>query len=226
MKIALQGQEFVLHHSGLMVWPAQNLAIVSDLHLEKGSHFAQRGYFVPPYDTRETLSRLGGVLSQLKVKRLLVLGDTFHDAKGYARLMPGDRALFEALSVYDPVWIMGNHDGDFVPPGFAGHKDITIGGIAFRHEAGESDIFEISGHYHPKADITHKGARLSRRAFVSDARRMIMPAFGSYAGGLSVTDPAITGLFPQGYRLHVLGSARVFALDPNAGGGFDKTQTG
>ncbi len=214
MKIRFGHHDFVLHHSGLLFWPAENLAVVADLHLEKGSHFAQRGFFVPPYDTRETLSRLGGVLAQLKAKHLLVLGDTFHDKSGFERLMPGDRVLFDALSAYAPVWVRGNHDGDFVPPGFAGHDVFEIAGITFRHEAGEGGDFEISGHFHPKADIVHKGARVSRRSFVSDNRRMILPAFGSYAGGLSVTDPVFAGFFPEGYRLHLLGQTRVFALDP------------
>ena len=131
----------------------------------------------------------------------------------HPRLMPADLALFETLHAYDPIWVRGNHDGDFVPPGFTAHDEIVIDTITFRHEAGQPDRFEISGHYHPKADITHKGARLSRRAFIHDAVRMIMPAFGSYAGGLSVTDQAIAGLFPKGYRLHVLGTSKVFALD-------------
>lgn len=216
MKLGFGGQEFVLHPSGLVFWPAQGLAIVADLHLEKGSHFAQRGYFVPPYDTRETLLRLASVLAQLKPNRLLVLGDTFHDAKGFARLLPADRALFDALGAFAPIWVIGNHDGDFVPPGFTGHSEFVLEGITFRHQAGAGGDFEVSGHFHPKAEMTHKGARLSRRAFVHDHRRLVLPAFGSYAGGLSVTDPAIAGLFPQGYQLHVLGTSRVFTVGRGA----------
>jgi uncharacterized protein len=85
--------------------------------------------------------------------------------------------------------------------------------VIFRHEALEDDKgFEISGHFHPKAEIEYKGARISKRCFVEDGRRMILPAFGSYTGGLSVTDSAIASFFPDGFRIHALGNARVFSI--------------
>jgi metallophosphoesterase superfamily enzyme len=82
---------------------------------------------------------------------------------------------------------------------------------------------EISGHYHPKA-ITHvRGRRLSSRCFISDGQRLIMPAFGAYAGGLNVLDPAIRPLFrPDAFawllgseKLHLLPLARLTA-DPQS----------
>ena len=212
MIITFAGHEFTLHPSGVLHWPERELLIVSDLHLEKGSHFAQRGFFLPPYDSDETLQRLLAVTAVLAPKRIVLLGDSFHDAQGFQRLNDNARALFNELHCFDPVWVTGNHDGGFVPEGFEGCDDYTMDNITFRHEAQTGQGYEISGHYHPKADLVHKGARLSARCFIEDGRRMIMPSFGAYTGGLVVTHPSISGLFPNGHTLHVLGSTRVISL--------------
>jgi len=38
------------------------------------------------------------------------------------------------------------------------------------------------------------GQRISGKSFIHDEKLLIMPAFGSYTGGLNVTDSAIQGL--------------------------------
>ena len=54
-----------------------------------------------------------------------------------------------------------------------------------------------------------RGRRLRRRCFVGDDRRLLLPAFGTYAGGLDVFDPAISGLFADGFRAALLGERSV-----------------
>ena len=53
---------------------------------------------------------------------------------------------------------------------------------------------------------------MRRPCFVADPRRVLLPAFGAYAGGLEVTDPAIAGLFPRGGRVFLLGQERLFSF--------------
>ena len=57
--VSICGKAFRAHMSGALYWPAEKALIVSDLHFEKGSHFAARGQMLPPYDTRETLAQAG-----------------------------------------------------------------------------------------------------------------------------------------------------------------------
>ena len=59
VQVSVQGVSLALRSSGA-VWLAQHQTlVVADLHLEKGSAYAARGQMLPPYDTRETLRRLG-----------------------------------------------------------------------------------------------------------------------------------------------------------------------
>ncbi len=111
------------------------------------------------------------------------------------------------------VWVLGNHDP--APPRDLGGESVVV--FAARHSCsvtrrklGASG--ELSGHYHPKAAIPARGGAVSRPCFIADQRRMILPAFGAYAGGLDVRDPAILRLFPRGGRVFLLGRDRLFSF--------------
>ena len=213
MKIEFGHHEFILHASGTLLWPSQNMLVVSDLHLEKGSHFARRGYFLPPYDSHETLVRLLSVCQATDLHKVLILGDCFHDSLGYHRLGTEEIELFDKLRKFNPVWIKGNHDGDYVPEGFEAHAEHVIEGILFRHQAVKDEKnFEISGHYHPKITLKHKGGRIEKDCFIEDGRKLILPAFGAYTGGLDVSTPEIQSLFPRSFCAHALGADKVVTL--------------
>jgi hypothetical protein len=80
--------------------------------------------------------------------------------------------------------------------------------VLFR--SGRAAPGEISGHYHPKAAVKLRARRFTGRCFVTDGRRLILPAFGAYAGGLDVLDPAVSALFPRGFQVHLLGPGNVY----------------
>lgn len=210
MKITFGGHEFLLHPSGALYWPSEKMLVVSDLHLEKGSHFAPRGFFLPPYDSRHTLSLLAQVCAETGCARLLLLGDSFHDEKGYARLAKTDRHAFNSLTAFAPIWIRGNHDRDFVPEGFSGMLEYKHESIVFRHEASRDDGFEISGHYHPKIDVSTGYTRLSRPCFVEDGQKLVMPSFGAYTGGLSIDNPVFKKIFRNKGRAYAIGKEKVY----------------
>lgn len=213
MKINFGNQEFILHASGTLLWPAQNMLVVSDLHLEKGSHFARRGYFLPPYDSHETLERLLDVCKATELKKILILGDCFHDAHGYHRLGIKEIELFDKIRKFDPIWIKGNHDGEYAPEGFIAYDEYTMKSIVFRHQASKNETgFEISGHYHPKVTLIHKGGKIDKDCFIEDGNRLILPAFGAYTGGLDISDNEIQSLFPNSFQTHILGTDKIVTL--------------
>ncbi len=198
--------------SGALVWPDESLLVIADLHLEKGSSFARKGSVIPPYDSGATIERLIEVLKRWSPDRVISLGDSFHDCDGCDRLSAADRQhVREFTTRHDWIWISGNHDPS--PPTELGGRsasEITIGGMAFRHLPSErAEQAEIAGHLHPKARVKARGRRVSRPCFVSDQRRVLLPAFGAYTGGLDVLDPAVAALFPNDYRAYLLGDRRV-----------------
>jgi DNA ligase-associated metallophosphoesterase len=212
------GALLIADPAGALVWPEQSLVVVADLHLEKGSALARRGALLPPYDTRSTLARLEAVLHRWRPRRVISLGDGFHDTRAVARLAGEDRRrLADLVAAHDWLWISGNHDPK--PPTDLGgrcERAAEIGGILLRHVPGRSPgLAEIAGHLHPAAGIAVRGRRLRRRCFVSDDRRLLLPAFGSYAGGLDVFDPAIAGLFEGGFRATLLGERSVHTVPHN-----------
>jgi hypothetical protein len=190
--------------------------VVADLHLEKGSAFAARGVLLPPYDTAATLARLAQLVERYAPRLLIALGDSFHDDGGPLRMGASDRGALKALQQgRDWVWIAGNHDAD-LPDDIGGcHADaLAFGALTFRHlPSAQNADGEIAGHLHPLARVARRGRAVSRRCFAGDGRRMVMPAFGAYAGGLNVRDRAIFGLFGAlTFTAHMLGELRLYAI--------------
>jgi DNA ligase-associated metallophosphoesterase len=214
-EIALGRQRFAARASGALWWEAERLLAFADLHLEKGSSYAAHGKLLPPYDTRDTLMRMTAEIERLDPATVLCLGDSFHDLGAWARMHAEDAALLAALAHRRRwIWIAGNHDAA-LPAALAGEAEAAFErrGVVLRHQAdGGAVAGEISGHFHPKVSVYARGKVVVRRAFIEDGRRLVMPAFGAYAGGLDADDAALRALFPRGYLAHVLGRTRVFSL--------------
>jgi len=218
--IHIAGERLMLDPAGVLHWPAQRLLCVADLHLEKGSAFAARGRLLPPYDTRETLARLVPLLRRYRPRRIVFLGDSFHDRDGAGRLPPAERAmLVHALGDAEAVWVAGNHD-PVAPEGLPGRavEFWVEGPLTFRHVPAPRAAGEIAGHLHPKATAPTRAGGVCRACFVADARRVLMPAFGAFTGGLDICDAAIASLFPRGGRSFLLGPGRLYSF-PLAGYG-------
>ena len=130
------GVNLLLDLSGAIYWPEERTLVVADLHLEKGSSFAARGVLLPPYDTAATLALLGRVIARHAPRRVIALGDSFHDGGGPARVMPQDRAaLAELQRGREWVWIAGNHDPDPAQDiGGVFAESVSLGPLTFRHE--------------------------------------------------------------------------------------------
>jgi|TARA_R110002072_G_scaffold49277_23_gene134027 hypothetical protein len=224
--LRVNGAELVADPSGAAWWPTRRCLFVADLHLEKGSALAGRGLLLPPYDSRATLTRLAGLIARYAPETVVCLGDSFHDETAARRLDDQDRQALQGLiQARNWVWIVGNHDPS--PPQALGgqvSEELVMGSLVLRHEArpGPPDggaavaAGELSGHFHPKAAVKLRTGRFSGKCFVTDGRRLILPSFGAYTGGLDVLHPAISTLFPQGFSVTLLGRDRVYAFPQRA----------
>ncbi len=193
--------------SGALHWPDRNLLCVSDLHLGKSERLARRGgTLLPPYETRETLSRLDAVIDATRPDTVICLGDSFDDLTAAHSLPESERLwLARLMAGRDWIWIEGNHDAGPVDIGGSHRAEVTLGPLTFRHIARPDAGAEVSGHYHPK--FTLRGQ--SRRCFLHDAHRLILPAFGAYTGGLRHDDTALRGLFGKGAMAILTGSRAI-----------------
>lgn len=212
--LRVNGVDLLADLAGVLWWPARRTLIVADLHLEKGSGLAAKGALLPPYDTAATLVRLARAVARLEPHRVVCLGDSFHDGGAAARLSAADARVIAGLTESrDWIWITGNHDPE--PPADWGGRamdELVDGALVFRHRARPGAVGELSGHYHPKAAVRTRARRITARCFVGDGRRLILPAFGAYTGGLDVLDPAISGLLDRQFEVHLLGRSRLHCL--------------
>jgi uncharacterized protein len=211
-RISLMGLDFIPDLSGALYAPEFRALLVADLHLEKGTSLARRGVHLPPYDTRESLNQLRAALAEARPERLIFLGDSFHDGEARARIDAEDLAVLRAItSSVATVWITGNHDPS--PPADIGGRiveEMALGPVMLRHQAGtlSEGEAEISGHLHPAAAVHARGHRIRCRCFIGDGRRLIMPAFGSYTGALSVRSEPFARLFDD-FEVWMIGTAAI-----------------
>jgi uncharacterized protein len=200
--------------SGALYWDEERLLIVSDLHLEKGSSFALRGILLPPFDTAATLAKLAAVITYYEPRRIIALGDSFHDRDAHERLAAADRDAIKALQAgRDWIWIEGNHD-PAPPKSLDGSvaTEIALGPLTFRHEPTGANG-EIAGHLHPKARVATRGRGIDRRCFAGDGARIVMPSLGAYTGGLSIRDRAFAKIFAtDDFTAHVIGDASMHVI--------------
>lgn len=217
VRITLGGVEMVPDLSGALYVPDIRTLLVADLHLEKASSIARRGVHLPPYDTRTSLSLLEAVIAGSRAERVIFLGDSFHDDEAIHRIATDDLARLIAItSKIETVWITGNHDPN--PPVETGGSivgEVRLGDILLRHEpasVGEG-LFEIAGHLHPAAAVSQRGRRIRCKCFIANEQRLVMPAFGSFTGSLSISAPPFVPLF-HGSEFHVwmLGTKGVYRL--------------
>jgi len=215
-QIVIAGTALVADPAGALYWPEERLLALADLHLEKGSAFARRGVLLPPYDTITTLARVAKLIEHYRPALVVALGDSFHDGAGAARMPEAARAALKILQRgRDWLWLAGNHDPD-PPHGVGGGvaSELAMGALAFRHQPSPRAVDgEIAGHLHPMARVTRRGRGIARRCFAADGKRLVMPAFGAYAGGLNIRDRAIVGLFGAlSFTAHLLGDGRLYAI--------------
>jgi DNA ligase-associated metallophosphoesterase len=212
--LGLAASELVADRSGALYLPGERTLIVADLHLEKGSSFAARGRLLPPYDTRETLGRLANVVDRYAPRRVVALGDSLHDMEGAGRLGTEELAALKRLQAgRDWLWLTGNHDPEIAPSvGGEVASSLALGALVLKHEPSPGEFEgEIAGHLHPVARFVVGGVGQRLRCFIGDGRRLVLPAFGAFTGGLNVLDAAFQPLFTEA-AVQVLGRNGIYPV--------------
>jgi uncharacterized protein len=216
--VSICGKVLRAHKSGALYWPGERALIVADLHFEKGSSFAPHGQFLPPYDTRETITRLATVIDHYDPDTVIALGDSLHDGSAIARMTSDD---LDALRLLQDdrqwIWVFGNHDTEIdARLGGEAASELQLEGLTLRHTPRHGGVsHEIAAHMHPAARVVLHGTSLRRPCFVGNGLRLVIPAFGAYTGGLNILDPAFEPLFGNdGFTVWMLGQEGVYPIAP------------
>ena len=208
-RLSFHGETLHLLPSGGLSWPARKLIAVSDLHLGKSERLARRGgTLLPPYETQATLEKLDCDLEATKAETVVCLGDSFDDLAAAEGIDARSRlCLMRLMAGRDWSWITGNHDPGPIEIGGTHRAELKLKPFTFRHIADPPEKAEISGHYHPKARL----AGQTKPCFLADAARLILPAYGTYTGGLRAHDPVLAALMATD-ALAILTGPRVLAI--------------
>lgn len=177
----LAGASLAALPSGALFWADMQALVVSDLHLGKSERLARRGgTLLPPYEVSDTLTRLDTDIDATAARLVICLGDSFDDPAAAALAESHALWLARMMAGRRWIWIEGNHDPGPVAPGGEHLRELALGPLTFRHIARPHCAAEVSGHYHPGLRL----AGQARRCFILDRDRLVLPAYGTYAGGL------------------------------------------
>ncbi len=210
----MKGHKFHIHGASLMAlasgalwWAEQEILTVSDLHLGKSERIARRGGpMLPPYEARDTLIRLENDIQTTAARTVICLGDSFDDLQAAQSLSEDEILWITRLQAGRKwIWIEGNHDPGPVQFGGSHLGDFSRLPLTFRHIAAPAAGGEISGHYHPKTTLHARGRSITRPCFIYDEDRVILPAYGTFTGGLKSTDAQLQNLFGAGARVVMTG---------------------
>jgi DNA ligase-associated metallophosphoesterase len=191
---------------GRAVWRADTKTLfVADVHIGKAAAFRAAGLPAPSGTTRENLMRLDALIDKFGPRRLVVLGDLFHN-----------RAAFRAASL-DAVsrWraqraglavtlVAGNHDAQAGAPPADLRIEVVAAPFAFdgvecRHHPLDEFCGDgppaLAGHLHPAARLAGPGRdSLRLPCYVMRGRQLILPAFGEFTGAALAAADAETAL--------------------------------
>lgn len=190
---------------------AARTLVVADVHWGYAASQRAAGRLLPDWGDGEIEQRLDTLVMRYQPERLVVLGDVVHARAAAFAAETALARLHQRLP--ELVLIAGNHDRGWsartVPsltlPGYFLHH----GDRALTVPAG---CIEVIGHHHPAATWSDRaGTRVKLPALVEGPRRIILPAFSPWAGGVSWTEQ-----LQPGERLWLISPRRIFPVAAKA----------
>lgn len=184
LPLRLEIQSGVWLDSRLAVWLAvPRIVVVADLHWGYAASHRAEGNLLPAWGDANIAQRLNSLVTDYDPAEMIWLGDSLHTLTGSEAADNFLRTASVAVTI-----VSGNHDARW-----SRAKDRVIVNRAsyFFHHGDQvqpvpAGSLEIVGHFHP-AVSWHDGAgtRLKLPALIASARRLVLPAFSPWAGGVA-----------------------------------------
>ena len=207
--VKIKNQAIQLLPQRCIYWPAERTLLLSDVHLGKSSHFRKAGLPVPGTIAFADLGRIGNLIKELCVARVIFLGDLFHSDINREWLLLEN--FMEDYSSCEFILIKGNHD--ILPEAVYRQsrlkiveEEMVIFPFLLTHHPPETrpvnnDLYTLCGHIHPAVLLKGKGNQQQKLAcFYFGLHYGILPAFGKFTGfhkiKVSATD-SVFGVLPE-----------------------------
>ena len=184
------GERMILDPSGSLYWKRKRWLVISDIHLGKSTHFRKKGMAIPESIDARDINTINQLISTYKPTRVILLGDLFHSEYNVA---------WERLAKFTTTYRMGffmlvrgNHDilldWHYGRTGLEVVDEIKAGPFYFTHiPTDHPDLVNVCGHLHPGLSLSGKGRqRVRLKAFFFRSDSIILPAFGSFTGCISI----------------------------------------
>ena len=201
IRLIFHGNPLYLDGRGCIYWPQKKSLIISDLHLGKARAFDQHGFNLPDYEADETLAKLQTLLAEYQPTRLILLGDSFHTTSSWDELSIKQKNKLSSITQAIPecIWILGNHDPN-IPRSLVGlrKQQLSYENIILTHDYLVEQRPQIIGHFHPKTKVSLGRKTIRCSCFIQTKNTLILPAFGSFTGGLDIESSDFKNMFqPQ-----------------------------
>ena len=183
---------------------------VTDVHWGYAMSQRHAGRLLPLWSDDDIDRRLARLVAHYHPSRLVIVGDVVHDRTGGRAARSTLEKLTAGLRL---VLVAGNHD---IRAGLQTVDAFRDGGFFFHHGNRPQKVphgsLEIIGHEHPAAVWSDgAGTRIRMPACVAGPRRIILPAFSPWAGGVPWNDRLASD-----ERLWLVSAKHIFPLATGA----------
>jgi DNA ligase-associated metallophosphoesterase len=212
LEVVVAGETVLLLAQKALYWPRQKMLVVADIHFGKAASFRALGVPVPRGTTTQNLGALDALMAMLEVEHLMFLGDFLHARAAHAS---ATQAAMLAWRLRHPdlalTLVRGNHDRHAGDPARALRIDMvdepySLAPFSFCHHPDlATERYALAGHIHPTYLLATRFDALRLPCFVVGADRMILPSFGAFTGGFSVTPGVGDAVFvSSGEQVHLV----------------------
>jgi len=193
LSITLAGESMQVLAERALLWPAQSLLLIADLHLGKGEALRRGGIAVPRGGTRDDLQRLQVLLDDTGARELCVLGDFLHGAAEGGAWQEEWQAWRTCHADLPISVVTGNHDRQLSRRAadwnlILHDEGLQRGPFDLRHVPRRTPAHVIAGHVHPR--VRYPGLQGRWPAFLFRPGLCILPAFSRFTGGTELPPEA------------------------------------
>lgn len=186
------GTSLTLLPSKAAFWEEEGVLFVADCHFGKVAHFRRAGIGIPGPAGDEGLIRLHRLVTELKAREILFLGDVFHS--DYNADFDRFRLWRDSLPGVVFRLALGNHD--LASRHRLNETGLEVASVWQRgpfHCTHEPDFpsargFNLCGHLHPALSLTGTANQhVKVPAFWMGPGHLCFPSFGPFTGSVAIS---------------------------------------